>query len=516
MSVDDCRHVMFSKILIANRGEIAVRVIRAARELSIKTVAVYSQADRNALHVKLADEAYEIGEPEPLKSYLNMERIIDVALKSGAEAIHPGYGFLSQNPVFAEKVEKSGLIFIGPTAAALRKMGAKLEARELVSKLNIPIIPGTPKPVSDLNDVEKFVEKIGLPILIKPSGGGGGIGMKIIRNLDDIKTAFEISRSEALAAFGNPEIYIEKYIEKPRHIEFQIVADNYGNVIHLYERECSIQRRYQKLVEESPSIALNNELRKEMGENAIKIATAAGYTNVGTIEFLFKDDNYYFLEMNTRLQVEHGVTELVTGIDIVKLQIKIAADEKLDLAQEDIKQHGWAMEVRINAEDPLNNFTPNPGKIIKYHEPGGPGVRVDSGVYEGYEIPGYYDSLISKLIVWGSTRSEAIHRMQRAISEYYIHGIETTLPLHSKIFHDSDFIKGAIHTQYLSEKLDYFLEEIKTERALKAAIATIAYANLSKETTKQKSPKYITQTTTNTSRWKYYGREKLFKSRINY
>ncbi|MGB9729641.1 MAG: acetyl-CoA carboxylase biotin carboxylase subunit [Thermoprotei archaeon] len=505
---------MFSKILIANRGEIAVRIIRAAKELSIKTVAVYSQADKNALHVKLADEAYEIGEPEPLKSYLNMERIIDVALKSGAEAIHPGYGFLSQNPIFAEKVEKSGLIFIGPSSDALKKMGAKLEARELVSKLNIPLIPGTLKPVSNLEDVEEFAEKFGLPILIKPSGGGGGIGMKIVRKLDDIKTAFEISRSEALAAFGNPEIYIEKYIEKPRHIEFQIIADNYGNVIHLYERECSIQRRYQKLVEESPSIALNDELRKEMGESAVNIAKAAGYTNAGTVEFLFKDNNYYFLEMNTRLQVEHGVTELVTGIDIVKLQIKIAADEKLNLAQEDIKQRGWAMEIRINAEDPLNNFTPNPGKIIKYHEPGGPGVRVDSGVYEGYEIPGYYDSLISKLMVWGSTRSEAVYRMQRAISEYYIQGIETTLPLHSRIFHDPDFIKGTIHTQYLNEKLDQFLEEIKTERALKAAIAILSYINIPKEMISQKTLKYATQKTSNISLWKYYGREKLLKSRV--
>jgi len=503
---------MFSKILIANRGEIAVRIIRAARELSIKTVAVYSKADKNALHVKLADEAYEIGDPEPLKSYLDMDRIIDVALKTKSEAIHPGYGFLAQNPVFAEKVEKAGLIFVGPSSSALRKMGAKLEARELVSKLNIPLIPGTSKPVSDFKDVEKFIEKFGLPILLKPSGGGGGIGMKIIRDLNDVKTAFEISKSEALAAFGNPEIYIEKYIEKPRHIEFQIVADNYGNTIHLYERECSIQRRYQKLVEESPSIALNNELRKDMGESAIKIASAAGYTNVGTVEFLFKDGHYYYLEMNTRLQVEHGVTELVTGIDIVKLQLKIAADEKLELSQEDIKQRGWAMEIRINAEDPLNNFTPNPGKIIKYREPGGPGIRVDSGVYEGYEIPGYYDSLISKLMVWGSTRSEAVHRMQRAISEYYIQGIETTLPLHARIFQDQDFIKGEIHTHYLNEKLNQFLEEIKLERALKAAIATISYINSKK--TVQQAPKHVIQNVS-TSRWKYYGRERLLKSRLH-
>jgi pyruvate carboxylase subunit A len=502
---------MFNKILIANRGEIAVRIIRAARELSIKTVAVYSKADKNALHVKLADEAYEIGDPEPLKSYLDMDRIIDVALKTRSEAIHPGYGFLAQNPIFAEKVEKAGLIFIGPNSNALRKMGAKLEARELVSKLNIPLIPGTSKPVSDLKDVEKFVEKFGLPILLKPSGGGGGIGMKIISDLNDVKTAFEISRSEALAAFGKPEIYVEKYIEKPRHIEFQIAADNYGNVIHLYERECSIQRRYQKLIEESPSIALNNELRKDMGESAVRIASAAGYTNVGTIEFLFKDGNYYYLEMNTRLQVEHGVTELVTGIDIVKLQFKIAADEKLDLSQEDIKQRGWAMEIRVNAEDPLNNFTPNPGKIIKYREPGGPGIRVDSGVYEGYEIPGYYDSLISKLMVWGSTRSEAVYRMQRAISEYYIQGIETTLPLHSRIFQDQDFIKGEIHTHYLNEKLNQFLEEIKLERALKAAIATISYINSKK--TIQQTPKHNIQNV-NTSRWKYYGRERLLKSRL--
>jgi pyruvate carboxylase subunit A len=502
---------MFSKILIANRGEIALRIIRAARELSIKTVAVYSKADKNALHVKLADEAYEIGDPEPLKSYLDMDRIIDVALKTRSEAIHPGYGFLAQNPIFAEKVEKAGLIFIGPNSNALRKMGAKLEARELVSKLNIPLIPGTSKPVSDLKDVEKFVEKFGLPILLKPSGGGGGIGMKIISDLNDVKTAFEISRSEALAAFGKPEIYVEKYIEKPRHIEFQIAADNYGNVIHLYERECSIQRRYQKLIEESPSIALNNELRKDMGESAVRIASAAGYTNVGTIEFLFKDGNYYYLEMNTRLQVEHGVTELVPGIDIVKLQFKIAADEKLDLSQEDIKQRGWAMEIRVNAEDPLNNFTPNPGKIIKYREPGGPGIRVDSGVYEGYEIPGYYDSLISKLMVWGSTRSEAVYRMQRAISEYYIQGIETTLPLHSRIFQDQDFIKGEIHTHYLNEKLNQFLEEIKLERALKAAIATISYINSKKAI--QQTPKHNIQNV-NTSRWKYYGRERLLKSRL--
>ena len=498
---------VFKKILIANRGEIAIRIIRAARELGIKTVAVYSEADRNAIHVRLADEAYEIGPPEPLKSYLNMDVIIETALRSGAEAIHPGYGFLAENHIFVEKVEKAGLVFIGPNPKAMMLMGGKLEARATARKIGSPIVPGTLDPVSSVEEARKVAEEIGYPILLKPSGGGGGIGMKVVRSEEELERAFEISRSEALAAFGNPEVYIEKYLERPRHIEFQIAADNYGNAVYFYERECSIQRRHQKLVEESPSTALNDEIRREMGETAVRIVQEAGYNNLGTVEFLYKDGKYYFLEMNTRLQVEHGVTELVTGIDLVKLQIRIAAGEELPMSQRDIKAHGWAFEARINAEDVLNNFTPNPGKIRLYREPAGPGVRVDSGVYEGYEVPGYYDPLIAKLMVWGVTRDEAVARMRRALREYRIVGIETSIPLHRRIFSDPDFQAGRIDTSYLKDKLPSFIEDILRERAVKLALAAAGYKMLS---IKAPSEKVETRKVrAGMSEWKRYGLYRL-------
>lgn len=470
---------VFNKILIANRGEIAVRVIRAARELGIKTVAIYSEADRESLHVSLADEAYLIGPPEPLESYLNIDKIIEVAIRSGADAIHPGYGFLAENASFVKEVKKVGLVFIGPDPEPMKAMGDKLEARKTALKVHAPVVPGTFNPISNLNELEKVADEIGYPLLIKPAGGGGGIGMKIVWNKEELESLFEISKSEALAAFGSTEVYVEKYLKRPRHIEFQIAADNYGNYVYFYERECSIQRRYQKLIEESPSVALNDDLRREMGEFAIKIASKAKYNNLGTVEFLFTRDGYYFLEMNTRLQVEHGVTEMISGVDLVKLQILIAGDKKLDIAQEEIKARGWAIEARINAENVYDNFTPSPGKIRHYREPGGPGVRVDSGVYSGYEVPKYYDPLIAKLIVWGESRREAISRMKRALSEFTITGIETTIPLHKEIFSDPDFQSGNIHTRYLEDKLDRFVEKLNKELLKKLAVASIVYPRIS-------------------------------------
>ena len=440
---------MFHKVLIANRGEIAMRVIRACKEMGIKTVAVHSTADRDSLHVKLADESVCIGPAPSLQSYLNINAIISAAELTDAEAIHPGYGFLSENANFAEICENCGINFIGPTAASMRVMGDKISARQAVIKVGVPILPGTKEGVHDVNEAVKIAKEIGFPVIIKATAGGGGRGMKIVHSPAALPNAFATARAEAQAGFGNPEVYIEKYCEQPRHVEIQILGDKHGNVIHLGERDCSIQRRHQKIIEEAPSTVSTPELRKAMGDAAVKAAKAVGYYSAGTIEYLVdKQNNFYFMEMNTRVQVEHPVTEMITGIDIVREQIRIAAGEKLRYKQSDIKINGHAIECRINAEDPVK-FTPCPGLITSYHTPGGLGVRVDSFVYDGYSVVPHYDSLIAKLIVHAETREDAIRRMARALDEYIVDGIKTTIPFHKRIMANKDFIEGNIDTSFL-------------------------------------------------------------------
>lgn len=440
---------MFHKILIANRGEIAVRVIRACKEMGIKTVAVYSQADIHSLHVKLADESVCIGPASSALSYLNINAIISAAELTDAEAIHPGYGFLSENANFAEVCEKCGITFIGPSAESMRIMGDKISARQAVIKQGVPILPGTKEGVHSVEEAVKVAKEIGFPVIIKATAGGGGRGMKIVHSQATLPNAFATARAEAQAGFGNPEVYIEKYCEQPRHVEIQILADKHGNVIHLGERDCSIQRRHQKLIEEAPSTVVTPEIRKAMGDAAARAAAAVGYNSVGTIEFLVdKNNNFYFMEMNTRVQVEHPVTEMVTGVDIVREQIRSAAGLPLRYKQEDIQIRGHAIECRINAEDPFK-FTPCPGKITAYHPPGGLGVRVDSFVYDQYSVVPHYDSLIGKLIVHADTREEAIKRMARALDEYMVEGIKTTIFFHKRIMAHKDFIEGNIDTSFL-------------------------------------------------------------------
>jgi len=440
---------MFHKVLIANRGEIALRIIRACKELGIKTVAVYSTADSESLHVRLADESVCIGPPPSLQSYLNINNIISAAELTDAEAIHPGYGFLSENAAFAEICENCGITFIGPTSESMRIMGDKISARQAVIKEEVPILPGTKEGVKDVNEAIKIAKKIGFPVIIKATAGGGGRGMKIVHSPATLPNAFATARVEAQAGFGNPEVYIEKYCENPRHVEIQILGDKHGNVIHLGERDCSIQRRHQKIIEEAPSTVSTPELRKALGEAAVRAAKAVGYSSAGTMEFLVdKANNFYFMEMNTRVQVEHPVTEMVTGVDIVREQICSAAGFKLRYKQSDIKISGHAIECRINAEDPVK-FTPSPGKITAYHTPGGFGVRVDSFVYDQYTVLPHYDSLIAKLIVHADSREAAIKRMARALDEYIIEGIKTTIPLHKAIMANKDFIEGNIDTSFL-------------------------------------------------------------------
>ena len=440
---------MFHKVLIANRGEIALRIIRACKELGIKTVAVYSTADSESLHVRLADESVCIGPPPSLQSYLNINAIISAAELTDAEAIHPGYGFLSENSAFAEICENCDITFIGPTSESMRIMGDKISARQAVIKEDVPILPGTKEGVKDVNEAISIARKIGFPVIIKATAGGGGRGMKIVHSPATLPNAYATARAEAQAGFGNPEVYIEKYCDRPRHVEIQILGDKHGNVIHLGERECSIQRRHQKILEEAPSSVSTPELRKAMGEAAVRAAKAVGYNSAGTMEFLVDtNNNFYFMEMNTRVQVEHPVTEMVTGVDIVSEQIRSAFGLKLRFKQSDIKINGHAIECRINAEDP-DKFTPSPGKITAYHTPGGLGVRVDSFVYDQYTVLPHYDSLIAKLIVHAETREAAIKRMARALDEYIIEGIKTTIPLHKAIMGNKDFIEGNIDTGFL-------------------------------------------------------------------
>ena len=440
---------MFHKVLIANRGEIAVRIIRACKELGIKTVAVYSQADIHSLHVKLADESVCIGPAPSAQSYLNINAIISAAELTDAEAIHPGYGFLSENANFAEVCEKCGIIFIGPTAESMRIMGDKISARQAVIKQGVPILPGTKEGVKTVEDAVKVAKEIGFPVIIKATAGGGGRGMKIVHSQAALPNAFATARAEAQSGFGNPEVYIERYCEKPRHVEIQVLGDKHGNVIHLGERDCSIQRRHQKLIEEAPSTVVTPEIRKAMGDAAVRAAAAVGYNSAGTVEFLVdKQNNFYFMEMNTRIQVEHPVTEMVTGVDLVREQIRSAAGIPLRYKQEDIQIRGHAIECRINAEDPFK-FTPCPGKITAYHPPGGLGVRVDSFVYDQYSVVPHYDSLIGKLIVHADTREEAIKRMARALDEYRVEGIKTTIFFHKRIMAHKDFVDGDIDTSFL-------------------------------------------------------------------
>jgi acetyl-CoA carboxylase, biotin carboxylase subunit len=442
---------MIKKLLIANRGEIAVRIIRACRELGVETVAVYSEADKEALHVQLADEAYCIGPTASKDSYLNFTNIISVANLTGCDAIHPGYGFLAENAGFAELCRDCNIIFVGPSPEAISKMGTKDVARETMRKAGVPIVPGSQGIIDTTEEAIELANKIGYPVIIKATAGGGGKGIRVAKNEAELVKGINITQQEALTAFGNSGVYIEKYIEDFRHVEIQVLADNFGNVIHLGERDCSIQRRLQKLLEESPSPALDGEIREEMGQAAVKAAQAVDYTGAGTVEFIYDYHNrkYYFMEMNTRIQVEHPVTEMVTGTDLIKEQIYVASDEKLRFTQEDVTFTGWAIECRINAENPEKNFMPSPGKIKMYLAPGGLGVRVDSAAYPGYVIPPYYDSMIAKVITYGKTRDEAISRMKRSLSEFVIEGVHTTIPFHLKLLNHDKFIEGEFNTKFL-------------------------------------------------------------------
>jgi acetyl-CoA carboxylase biotin carboxylase subunit len=441
---------MFKKILIANRGEIAVRIIRACHEMGIKVVAIYSETDKDAMHVKLSDEAYCIGKTAVKDTYLNVQNILNVAIHTKAEAIHPGYGFLSENTDFAKLCEEFGITFIGPNPDIVSKMGDKSNAKDTMKSAGVPTVPGSDGEIENVEEAIEISKNIGYPVIVKASAGGGGKGMRVVNSEDELTSSIETAQKEAQNYFGNPMVYIEKYLEYTRHVEIQLVGDNYGNVVHLGERDCSIQRRHQKLVEESPSPALNEDLRNAMGNAAVKVAKAIKYNSVGTVEFLLdENNNFYFMEMNTRIQVEHGVSEMITGIDLLKEQIAIAAGEKLSFTQEHVKINGCAIECRINAEDPVMNFIPTPGKINNYIAPGGIGIRVDSAVYTGYTIPPYYDSMVSKVIAWGRTREEAISRMKRALDEFVIDGVKTTIPFHTKLMDNETFRKGNFNTKFL-------------------------------------------------------------------
>jgi acetyl-CoA carboxylase biotin carboxylase subunit len=452
---------MFKKVLIANRGEIALRVIRACRELGIQTVAVYSEADRESLHVRFADDDVCIGPPPGRDSYLKIPRLIAAAEITGADAIHPGYGFLAENAEFAETCAASNIEFIGPTPAQIRVMGDKASARKAMQDVGVPIIPGTPGPVDDVDEALKYAKEIGFPVIIKAAAGGGGKGMRVAKDAEDFARSFQLARSEALSAFGNADVYVEKYLERPRHIEFQVVGDRHGNVVHLGERDCSVQRRHQKLIEEAPSPALNAELRAKMGEAAVRGAKAIDYVGVGTIEMLLNEDrSFYFMEMNTRIQVEHPVTEMLTGIDLVKEQIRVAAGEKLSFKALPMLR-GHVIECRVNAEDPARNFQPSPGRIDTFHPPGGPGVRLDTHVYAGYTVPPYYDSLLAKVICQGRDRQEAIRRMHMALESFIIEGVTTTIPFLARVMENPLFQSGNVDTKFLEREPNLMKDVVK-------------------------------------------------------
>jgi len=445
---------LFEKVLVANRGEIAVRIIRALKEMGIKSIAVHSEADREALHVRLADQSVCIGPASSTSSYLSIPSIISAAQITGADAIHPGYGFLAENAYFAEMCVANNIVFIGPSAASIEAMGDKVKARDMARAAGVPLVPGSDGATSNAKDALAIAGEVGYPVLVKAAAGGGGRGMRLAHNRDDLKEALQTASAEAKAAFGSAEVYIEKYIEEPRHIEIQILADSHGNAIYLGERDCSLQRRNQKLLEEAPSLFVDEAMRARMGQVAIDLVQRAGYVSAGTIEFLVdKNKNFYFIEMNTRIQVEHPVTELVTGVDLIKEQVRIAAGERLSLTQEEVKINGWAMECRINAEDPAHDFRPSPGVITEYLVPGGPGVRVDSAAYPGYKVSPHYDSMVAKLIVWAPSREEAIDRMNRALGEFVVGGIKTTIPFHIRVLHNAFFRKGEVYTNFIQRRM---------------------------------------------------------------
>jgi acetyl-CoA carboxylase biotin carboxylase subunit len=443
---------MFGKVLVANRGEIALRVVRACQELGVAAVAVYSDADEGALHVRHADEAVRIGPPPAGKSYLRVEALVEAAKETGAEAVHPGYGFLAENAGFAAACRDAGLAFIGPSAEAIEKMGNKSAARRLAEEAGVPVVPGSDA-ASSPDEAAQTAEEIGYPVMVKAAAGGGGRGIRVAEDEEGLRKAVQVARREAEAAFGDGTLYLERLLTAPRHVEVQIIGDHEGNVVHLYERECSMQRRRQKVLEEAPSPGISPEVRGKMTEAAVRLAREAGYANAGTVEFLVEDEEFFFIEMNTRIQVEHPVTEMLTGVDLVKEQIRVAAGEPLSVGQEDVPMVGHAMEFRINAEDPDQDFMPSPGEVTFLDVPGGPGVRIDSAIYQGYKIPPFYDSMVGKLVVWALTREEAIDRSRRALREYRLEGIKTTIPLHLRLLEDEAFRSGEYHTGYLEELL---------------------------------------------------------------
>ena len=469
---------MFKKILVANRGEIAIRVMRTCREMGIQTVAIYSEADANARHVRYADEAYCIGKAPSNESYLKMDSIIDLCIETGAEAVHPGYGFLSENAVFANKLKENNIVLIGPTAEAMEVMGSKIASKQAVEKFGVPLVPGINEAIVDANAAMQVAIEVGFPVLVKASAGGGGKGMRIVEKKEEFLSALQMAQNEARSAFGDDSVFIEKYVGSPRHIEFQIMADNFGNVCHLFERECSIQRRHQKLVEEAPSAALTPSLRAKMGEAAVNVARSCNYTGAGTVEFLLGDgESFYFLEMNTRLQVEHPVTEMITGLDLVREQINVAYGLPLSFKQEDLKINGHAIELRVCAEDPFQQFLPNIGKVNQYLVPNGPGIRVDDCMESNMEIPIYYDNMLAKLIAWGSTREQAIERLRRAIKEYVITGIETTLSFGEFVLTHDAFLSGKFDTHFIQKFFNP--EEMKNVEMTDEELSVLASAAVS-------------------------------------
>jgi acetyl-CoA carboxylase, biotin carboxylase subunit len=502
---------MFNKVLVANRGEIAVRIIRGLQEMGIRSVAVYSDVDRAALHVRVADEAEHIGPAPSSESYLRIDRIIDAAVRHGVEAIHPGYGFLSENADFAEACERAGIVFIGPPASAIRAMGSKTSARRAAIAIGAPVVPGTEDPVSDPEEARHVARRIGYPVLLKAAAGGGGKGMRLVHSEDALEAALRDASSEAERAFSDSAVYIEKFVERPRHIEIQVLGDKHGHMIHLGERECSIQRRHQKVIEECPSplIAAHPEMREAMGQAALNIARTVGYYNAGTMEFLVDSDrNFYFLEMNTRLQVEHPVTELVTGYDLVHLQLRIAAGERLTIRQEDVSWRGSAVECRIYAEDPNNNFLPSPGKMQHVERPSGPGIRLDTGIYPGWEVPMEYDPLLAKLAVWAETREDAIQRMRRALAEYYVSGIRTNISFFRQILDDAEFRAGHLHTGFIEEFFARASEPAEKLDAEYEAVAALAAAVFSMD---QKKTGSTASAAPAVSRWVMDGRERMLR-----
>ena len=497
---------MIKKILVANRGEIAIRVMRSCREMGIKSVAVFSEADRTSMHVRYADEAYFIGPSPSAESYLVIDKIIDVAKKSGSDAIHPGYGFLSENAEFSDRCKSEGIIFIGPSSYAMNTMGDKITSRKTMQKASVPVVPGTTKPIKDMKEAYETIMEIGLPVMVKASAGGGGKGMRMVSKEEDIISSVSAAKSEAKSSFSNDAVYVEKYIESPHHIEFQVLCDNHGNGIHLFERECSVQRRHQKVVEETPSPLMTPEVRDEMGKHAVAAAKAVNYSGAGTVEFIVDEDlNYYFLEMNTRLQVEHPITERVVGVDLVKEQIKIANNLPLDLKQEDLRQNGHSIEVRIYAEDPDNNFMPSPGIIKHITEPLGLGVRHDGYVYEGYEIPMHYDPMISKLIIWATNREEAIDRMKRALHAYKITGIKTSIPFLHRIMDAPDFKSGKYNTHFIQDNEEYLKPKHDASQKVKDVAAITAFVDF---LSKVNENAIDISTQPGRSNWKSFGRKK--------